>query len=161
MDIKIVHNAGAIADAIARKPEEMLPKVDAALFRGAIELADEIRRQAPKVTSTLTNSTQIKAKPLEYTIVVASRYAAYVHEGTKDGGQPTLAAMLEWIRLKNIKPREPGMTVRSLASLIRRSIAKHGTPANPFATRALEAKAPRLNELVQAAALQALAGGRV
>jgi hypothetical protein len=53
------------------------------------------------------------------------------------------------------------MSVPELASLLRWRIAKGGTPANPFAKRALEAKGPRLTELVQAAALQALAGGRV
>ena len=100
MEIKILHNAEVVADAIARKPEQVLPAVDRALFRGAIEVADEVKRQAPKATSTLTNSTQVKAKPLEYTVLVAARYAGYVHEGTTEGGRPTLAAMVEWIRDK-------------------------------------------------------------
>lgn len=159
MDIKTVHNAFDIADAVAKGGVQVLKNVDAALNRGAIELADELKQQAPKATSTLANSVQIKAKPLEWTIVVAAAYAGYVHDGTKDGGHPSLASMIEWIRLKNIKPHDPTRTPRSLAWLLRLSIKRKGTPANPFATRALEAKTSRLTELVQAGALAGIAGG--
>lgn len=162
MDIKITHNAGAVADAIARKPEDVLAKIDAALLTGAGEVAREIKAQAPRGTDHhLANSTQIADRFLVKTILVATAYAAYVHEGTKEGGRPTLAAMLAWIRRKGITPRDPTMSPTSLAHLMRRRIAQHGTPANPFAKRALEVKGPRLTELVQAAALQALAEGRV
>lgn len=159
MDIKITHNAFDIAEAVAKGGAQVLKNVDAALSRGAIELADEIKQQAPKATSTLTNSVQIKGKPLEWSVIVAAAYAGYVHQGTKEGGRPSLAAMIEWIRLKNIKPRDPTMKPQALAHLLRRSIAMKGTPANPFATRALDAKTSRLTELVQAAALAGIAGG--
>lgn len=157
MEIKVVHNAGVIADAIARKPEQVLPAVDKALFRGAIEVADEAKRRAPKYRSLLTNSIQIRAKPLEYTIVAAAKYAAAVEGGSKPGGRPSLREMLAWVTLKRIVPRTPGMTRRSLAALIRMRIAQQGIKAQPFFLPALEAKRSRLTELVEGAARAGLA----
>lgn len=157
MDVKIIHNAESIALAIAKAPEAVLPEVDKALLRGAIEVADAIKQEAPKARTTLANSVQIRDSYLTKTIAVAAKYAVYVHEGTKGGGRPTLAAMLEWIRLKRIKPRDPHMSVSSLAQLLRRRIAKHGIDANPFATRALDAKRDRLRELVEGGAAAGLA----
>lgn len=159
MEIKITHNAIDIADAVRKGGDQVLRNVDNALKRGAVELSEELKRQVPRATSQLGNSVQIKAKPLEWTIVVAAAYAGYVHQGTGKGGMPSLAAMVEWIRLKKIVPRDPTMSPKSLAALLRMSIWRKGTPANPFATRALEAKSSRLTELVQAAALAGIAGG--
>lgn len=156
MEIKIVHNVGAIADAIAKAPETVLPEVDKSLFRGAIEVADEEKRQAPKARSELANSIQIKAKPLEYTIIANSRYAGWVHEGTRGRGLVPLDEMVAWIRLKGIKPRTE-MSIESLAHLLRWRIFKRGTAANPFARRALEAKRDRLTELVEQGAARGLA----
>lgn len=152
MKITITHNAPAIAEAIAKHPETVLPEVDKALFRGSIEVADEIKRQAPKMRSELANSVQIKTKPLEYTIAVMARYAGWVHEGTRPGGVVPLREMLAWMQLKRIEPRDSTMSLTSLAYLLRRRIFQRGIKANPFAARALEAKSSRLTELLESAA---------
>jgi hypothetical protein len=158
MGIQITHNTPAIAAAIAKSPETVLPEIDKALGRGAIELADAIKQGAPKgATSTLTNSVQIRESYLQRTIVFGAKYANYVHEGTKGGGRPPLADMLAWIRLKRITPRDPSMSVSSLAHLLRWRIAQHGIKANPFAQRALDSKRSRLAELVDAGAAAGLA----
>jgi hypothetical protein len=49
------------------------------------------------------------------------------------------------------------MTVRGLAHLLRRSIARKGSQATPFFRPALEAKRDRLTELVEAGAAKGLA----
>lgn len=152
MKVEITHNIGDVAKQIAAAPEAVLKEVDRALFRGAIEVADEVRRQAPKARSELTNSTQVKAKPLEYTIAVLARYAGWVHQGTGAGGRPPLKEMLDWIRLKRITPRDPRMSERTLARTLRWHIQQRGIQANPFAERAFDAKRSRLAELIESAA---------
>jgi hypothetical protein len=157
MDIQIIHNAGDIAEAVAKKPEAVLREVDKALERGAIEVSREARRRAPKFRTELTNSIQIDARTLEYTIRANAGYAAYREQGTGPGGRPPLKEMLDWIRLKRITPADPRMTVRGLAHLLRRSIARKGSQATPFFRPALEAKRDRLTELVEAGAAKGLA----
>lgn len=154
--ITITSNAREIADAIRRGDREVLQRVDRALGRGAAELAREMRTRAPKDTTQLTNAVQTsRAGPLEHHVVAAKDYASYQEQGTGPGGRPTLDQTLAWLRRKSITPRTP-MSQRSLAFLIRRTIARRGVPKQPFAQPALEATRSRLDALVRASVTQGL-----
>lgn len=157
MKIQIRHNSPKIADAIARAPEQVLPEIDRAMFRSAIEIADQQKVDAPKFRSELANSIQVLAKPLEYRIRANAKYAGHVEGGTGMGGRPTLREMIAWITLKRITPRIPGTTVQQLAYLIRRKIVTAGIHAQPFFYAAYEKKTSRLTELLEAAADRGLA----
>lgn len=158
---QITHNAPEVAAALAKVPERAQREIGGAIARGAVEVANEMKRRAPKFRSTLTNSIiAIEKGPMEWHVSPRGvRYGWYVEGGTTGGGQPTLREMIQWVRLKGIQPRIPGMGQSELAALIRRRIAQGGIKASPFAQPALEAKQSRLNELVRAAAQRALAGG--
>ncbi len=157
MEIRLDHNAPEIAAAIAASPDHVLPRVSAALLRGALEISVEAKRRAPKFRSTLANSIGIVTKPLETRIVAGARYGAAVEYGSKPGGRPTLKETMDWIASKRIQPQTPGMSVRSLAHLIRHKIATKGITANPFFFASLDAKRSRLVELLQGAARDGLA----
>ena len=157
---EVTHNAAEVAQALAQVPERATKEIGGALGRGAVELANEMKARAPKFRTTLTNSIlAIERGPLEWVVSPRGvRYGAYVEEGTGEGGRPTLREMLQWIQLKRIEPRTPGMSQRSLAALIRMLIAKRGIRPQPFAAPALEAKGERIAQLVREAAQRALAG---
>jgi len=155
-------NLPKLTAAMQRAPQRMLTNVDNALGRGAIELSRAEREAAPKFRSELANSILYQRVGLLEHLVAArgKSYGPYVEDGTGPGGRPPLAEMEAWIRLKGIQPRTPGMSQRSLAALMRRSIARRGIKSNPFFSRTLEAMLPRFDELLQKAAddgLQAIA----
>ena len=47
--------------------------------------------------------------------------------GRKAGKMPPVKALLDWIKIKGIKPIEQNMSITSLAWAIAKSISKHGT----------------------------------
>lgn len=157
--IQILHNSNKVAEAIARRGTVALRLYDLALGRGARELAREAKRVMPKFRSRTVTATGVEdGGPLEKRVVFATRHARHTEAGTGPGGQPSLQEMIDWVRLKNIQPRTPGMSQRSLAALIRKRIAQRGTQAHPFAAPSLARMRPRLSELMRAATRQALEG---
>lgn len=159
LSFTISHDAGKLADAMARAPNEVIAEFDLALSRAAIELSATMRAEAPVYRKELANSIQPARVGLLQHIVSArgKAYGPYVNDGTGPGGRPELDEILKWMTAHSITPRTPGMTQRSLAYLIRYSIAAHGIKANPFADRSITALLPRLDELISQAADKGLA----
>lgn len=160
MDLRMSHNAQAIAAAILGRDRAVLQRVGSALWRGALETSNEAKQRAPKFRSEIVTSVGVsRPAPLEQHITFPKRHAYYQEKGTKPGGRPPLAEMVDWIRMKGITPRTPGMTRLQLAHLFRRTIAQRGIPAQPFAEPALDAKRDRINALIRAAVGEGLAQG--
>ncbi|HET8555283.1 MAG TPA: hypothetical protein VFL78_10690 [Rhodanobacteraceae bacterium] len=163
MNADLHFNAAAeltpVARAIARMPDEMLRALDKDLHRGAIQIADAEKDEAPKFRSELANSIGPERVGLaEYMVRTRGKtYGVYVDEGTDAGGRPPLREMLAWIKLKGIQPRTPGMSLKSLAALLRMRIAQHGIQPNPFAERALAQERPVLERMLVASAERVLA----
>lgn len=155
----LTHDADKIGRALAQAEDVAVTEIDKALGRGAIEVAREMSRQAPKYRSELANSIMAERVGLLLHMVRArgKAYGPYVNDGTGPGGVMPMAEALNWVQRKGITPRTPGMSQRSLAALIRHSIVKKGIKANPFADRTLQAMLPRLDALLDAAADKALA----
>lgn len=155
----LTHDADKIGRALMQAEDVAVVEIDKALARGGIEVAREMSRQAPQYRSELKNSIAYERVGLLMHMARArgKTYGPYVNDGTGPGGVVPMAEMLNWVQRKGITPRKPGMSQRSLAALIRHSIAKKGIKANPFADRTLQAMLPRLDALLDAAADKALA----
>lgn len=155
--VVIQHNAGTIADAIAKAGSMAVTAADQALGRGAYEVERDAVQRMPKFRSRMATSTSVQHMGvLLWEIVFGSGHAVYMEGGSGPGGRPTLAETMDWIRLKGITPDSPGMTRESLAFLIRRKIARKGVEAQPFAEPALRDNRLRLSDLVFGAARAAM-----
>lgn len=137
--------------AILETPQALDRELNRAVGRIVREGARTARRHAAKAQSNLVNS--IKSKKYrrpEGEITAGAQHAHYVELGTGRFGpngtpsgkiSPAMVANLaDWIDVKNIEPDDPSMSDADLAWLIAQSIARSGTPQQPFF-------APTLDEL--------------
>lgn len=127
-------------------PDRAEGALDLALQRLAMEAARELRRDAPKAFSTLTQSIKDdKIGDLEYEAGPHVAYAEFVVQGRQPGGRmPPLSAIADWVRVRQLGT--PGKE-RSLAWAIARKIATQGTPPNDFQTPVFERMEPRAQQL--------------
>lgn len=152
MQISITHNLDVARQVIDQAPQQFGAAIDGAVARGAAELANDIKRRAPKFTSQMTNAVlPSRVAPMHHQVTVGKQYASHVENGSNPGGRPAVATIERWIRLKGITPRTPGLSRRSLAHLIRQSIAAKGIRPQPFAAPAVARFEGRLGELIGAA----------
>lgn len=155
--ITITHNTPEVMAKLGQMPGYVGQTVDRAMATGASHVTKSAIVKAPKADMELTKAIQQeRITLLEHHIRAAKDYASYQEEGTGPGGRPSLDRMLQWIARKGITPRN-GMSVRSLAQLIRRKIARDGVPAQPYMAPALEENRSRLDGLFRAAVTRGLA----
>lgn len=164
--MSVKHNAGQVADAIARLPQSVTAEMDGALANAAADIVREAKERAPYNTSTLkTSISQARITLLEHHITAAAEYASFREYGTGPGGwaidqgpdgKVSFDRLLDWIRRKDITPRE-GTSPRSLAYLIARKIAREGTPATPYMEPAFDAVAPKLDARLRASVARGIA----
>lgn len=141
--------------ALRQSPQLLLRELRLALERSALEMARSAKRNAPKAHSILTNSinSRVEVSPhaVEATVFSGVDYARMVEDGTGPGGWPLPRALLRWIRVKRIRPRNPDMDQTDLAYAIARSIARFGTEPKPFMEPAFEQhKAQAIERIRQA-----------
>ncbi len=140
----------AVIEAFDKAPKIMRSHIRKGLRRGGIEVARLARRLAPKAFSTLTQSIkQTVISDFRVDVIAAANYARAVEEGTGPGGRPPVQTIKDWLKVRRIKPRNPDMDIDDLAHIISRSIAKRGTPAQPFMQPAVERKENRLRDLLE------------
>ncbi len=148
MRVEVRIDVAGAREAFARAPSVLLQAIDNALHRGALEVAREARRRAPKSFSTLTQSIHsARSGALDYVVRPGVNYAAAVEYGTRPGYFPPPLALLPWVRQK--LAASPADALR-LAHALARSIHRRGTRAQPFLAPAAEAKSSRVIELVRA-----------
>jgi len=87
-----------------------------------------------------------------------AEYVEYVEDGRRAGKQPPISAILKWIRIKPLKPRDlkTGQfitanlkTLTQIAYLIARKIGKYGTPATNFYAEAFIEEYNKLDATLQ------------
>lgn len=123
----------ALAEAMRKAPDVLSRNLDKAINRIVIEMANDARSKAPKANSHLTNSINIRRpSALVGKVVPGMDYARYVEEPTGSGGTPPVQAMMDWISVKGITPRDPDMDRRDLAFVIAKQIAISGTEPQPY-----------------------------
>ncbi len=138
--------------ALARSPGVVRRRAVRGLERGAIEVAREGKRRAPKAESTLTNSIGHRfTGPMTIEVGPTVRHGDVMEHGREPGGpMPPIEPLIDWIRTRRISPYDEAMDERDLAFVIARSIQQHGTPAQPYMGPAIDAKRDRVTELVRA-----------
>ena len=150
MRIDLTDNSRAVIAAFMRAPQVMTREVDLGLKRGALEVGRAERQAAPKAFGTLAQSViDRRVGSMQYEVKAGVNYSLAVERGSGPGGSPSQQTLEDWIRVKGITPRTPGITTRGLAFLIGRKIRQRGTPAQPFAEPTLRAMQPRVLQLVR------------
>lgn len=161
-EFEISTNAGAMGARLRRFPafiaQYLTPALDASADRIARTAKRNVENNGSMAYSTLRNSINkaLSANGLEGIIKPNVSYARYVEEGTRGGGYPPVQTIIDWLRVKQIQPRTPGMSEKDLAFLISRDIALNGTPAKPFMQPAFESEKAATLARLDAAIQQAL-----
>jgi len=147
VSVKMI-GAEALLRSMAKAPGILQAEVDRSLSRAAHEVARLAKRKSPKAFSHLANSIkQGKTFSLQHYVMAGMNYAYDVEHGTSAGRLPSRQHIIEWMRVKRIKPAHG--SIKSSAFLIARSIKANGTEAQPFMHPALKEKRARIVELVR------------
>lgn len=154
-DVRIEIDDRRLLQALRQTPERIMPRLEAALARGAMEIARAARRKAPKAFSTLTNSIRdFQVGPGHFRISPGVNYAPFVELGRAPGKVPgTRNGLREWVKQKT---GLSGAALDRRTFAVARSIARKGIRPRPFMAPAAEENADRVRELVRAAGEQAL-----
>lgn len=148
MNVDLTTSLDRFVAAMQRAPGVVMREVDLAIQRVAIEGADQMKADAPKNSSELTNSIRNDQIGQAFHRVIADApHAAFVHEGTGPGGSPPLDVLQAWIRTAQIQPRQ-ARNVRDLAFLIQRKIRRAGIRAQPFSENTVTTTQERLQQLL-------------
>jgi len=140
--------AEALVRRLAAAPGILHDEVDRALQRGAMEVAREAKKRAPKAFSTLTTSIISNHQyTLKHYVQAGVNYAYGIEHGTKPGHRPSTQSIIDWIKIKGIEPAD--MSLDSAAFLIARKIYNRGTDAQPFLRPALDNHRSRILQLVR------------
>lgn len=96
-------------------------------------VATEYARLAPEATGNLAGSVMFSVdhRGIQYKVILdLLSYWKYVEYGRRAGKMPPIQAIMDWIKVKPVIPREINgqlPTERQLAFLIARSIGENGT----------------------------------
>lgn len=119
--------------ALDRAKREYPKRADGAIGRGALEISRDARRSVRKATSQLTNAILARrVRLMEWLVIAATDYARPVEEGRRPGRRPPVTAVIDWLKVKRIQPRNPNTDQTTLAFLIARKIGRDGVPAAPY-----------------------------
>ncbi len=120
--------------SISKAKKEIGQKVDDFIKDLAIDLSNEMKREAPVNTGRLRNSIQVQKHGDGYIVGPQVNYAGDVQFGT-DPHHVDLEKLEFWVRRK-FNMSEPGSW--AAAQGVQDSIEEDGTEANPFISRAIE-----------------------
>jgi len=156
-EIRIRFDDQAVLDALKGAPAEVMRELGRGTSRAAQKVARQQRRNAPKAHSTLTNSIRsARTGSLERIVGPTVAYAEDVINPISRQPRPPEQSILDWIKVKGIQPRVPGMPLEVLAGLIARKIERRGTPENTFLDDTAEQMTDRVQELLMGSAFKAL-----
>lgn len=137
------HGADRLKREFRKKPKQVTREMHKALGRSAEKIASDARRNAPANTGSLRGSIKAQMRGIaSWRVLVNSEYGLYVHEGTDPHFPPWQenTALADWANDKGIPP-----------FLVAKSIAEHGTEAQPFLKDAVEENENYINNRVSAA----------
>lgn len=138
-----IEGADRLKREFRKKPKQVTREMHKALGRSANEIANDARRFAPANTGSLAGSIKTQTRGIaKYRVLVNSDYGLYVHEGTDPHFPPWQenTALADWANDKGIPP-----------FLVAKSIAEHGTDAQPFLKESVEFNENYINNRVSAA----------
>lgn len=164
--LEITFESKKLIAAMMRAPNELEKHMNRAIHRAVLQMAGSARKNAAELDTTgqLKQSIQVKRPtPLEGIVAPGAEYAQAVEQGTgiygphgvASGKMPTpgldIKGVLDWVRGKRLTPDDPNMDREDLAWVIARSIARRGTPAQPFLAPAFEENRRRAEKLIESA----------
>lgn len=154
--IRITSNLPEVRAAFKRAPALVLRELDRQLSRGAKEISNDARLEAPKANSDLTNSIRaLRVGQGEHLVVAAAAHAGPVERGRRPGPMPPIQSIVDWMKVRRVGPSDPEARRRA-AFPIARSIGRRGTRPQPFMGPALEKNRSRLDELMREGAARAM-----
>jgi hypothetical protein len=160
--IEIDTNAEHLAQAIRNVPSAIKRHITPALTLSVLLIARQAKRNVSAngsmAHSLLINSINSRTAidGLEAEAYAGMNYARFVEDGTRGGGYPNQQTVMDWLRVKRIKPNNPETSESELAFLIARQVALHGTAAKPFMVPAFETEKAATINRVNTAVQQAL-----
>lgn len=92
-------------------------------------LKAELARQLHNATGAASESIHIEESGLFEWSIIGNAYLYWVNFGRQPGKWPNIAAIRQWVEVKNIGN---GKDVNTIAFLIARAIKEKGTPAKPY-----------------------------
>lgn len=138
-DLRIIIDSAAVQRALAAGPDAARREIRQAISISIGAITRDAKLLAPKAYSVLANSINgSMVEPLTGQVAPGVDYARMAEEGTGPGGRPPLQSLVDWIRVKRIKPNDPEMSEQDLAFVMARSIAHKGTPKQPYLAPALD-----------------------
>lgn len=150
MKYKISDNIKRIALEIKGYPKKLISKVDRAANTFMNRYVAEARKEAPEAEGTLKNS--IRAKKLgvmDYEAGTNQNYAGFVEGGTGPGGVAPLQSLIDWLKVRRIRPHNEKWDRKDLAFAIQQKIKKDGTNPQPFSRTSLNRTLPMLDLLIK------------
>lgn len=145
--------------AMLRAPRSVATHVERKLSRGALEVAREARRVAPKAFSTLRQSIRhSRISPFEFIVSPGVNYARAVEEGAKPGKMPNPDFLFYWVKKQSgvkwakrgsAKRQKQRDEIRDRAWGLARYIKEHGTKAQPYMKPTADKMESRVIELVR------------
>lgn len=123
-------------------------------------VATEYARLAPEATGNLAGSVMFSVdhRGIQYKVILdLLSYWKYVEYGRRAGKMPPIQAIMDWIKVKPVIPRErDGVlpTEKQLAFLISRSIGKKGIKGRPILQRANDLTYDQMAESIAMAFLE-------
>lgn len=145
--------------AMLRAPRSVATHVERKLSRGALEVASEARRVAPKAFTKLAQSIRdSRISPFEFMVAPGVNYARAVEDGTKPGKMPNPDFLFYWVKRRagiswakrgSVKRQKQRDEIRDRAWGLALYIKEHGTKAQPYMKPTAEKMGDRVIELVR------------
>jgi len=159
---EITTNAGPLGQALRNSPATIKRYLSPALTKSALIIARQAKRNV-SANGSMANSTLVNSinsytalDGLEAVAYAGANYARFVEFGTRGGGYPNQQTMIDWLRVKGIKPNNPDMSEKELAYVMARDIALNGTKAAPFMQPAFNSEKDATIDRVSKAINQAI-----
>ena len=123
------------------------------------QMQEQLKRMDGVLTGQLLESIdyQVKKTPDGYTLqILMEDYGEFVNSGRRKGAKmPPPAAMMQFVREANIRPRK-NQTLESVAFAIGRSISQNGIKPKPFISKGLQVVDKELEGKLEDALVQTI-----
>lgn len=150
-ELSVNLQTSALDEAFREAPGLLIQALKAGISRSGSEVSRAAREEAPKAESTLTHSIRSNVVgELQRMIISNLNYNQHVVNDTGRQGVPPMQSILDWVKVKRLKPHNPKHTQSDLAFMIARSIARNGTTPNDFYDRAADQTSDRVADILNA-----------